>query len=527
MLAFLAIPVLLLVAVALAILARLRPDFRFYWALAAGVSLVAWLLLLAAGLQLPAEFTLWEWQTTPTLILSVALRLDAVSYPFAASLGSVILAAFLTALARPLPPNPLPWAGGMALTAVSLLAVFGANPLTMLLAWVALDATETLVLLGQVPASADRERVVISFAVRAGGVFLVLWAVIAAQQRSLLFQFSDLPQPASLYLLLAAGARLGVLPLYVTYFHTPRLRRGLGTIMRLVTAVTSLVLLARTAESGAPPEWQPLLTWAVSVVALLGAIAWAIGQDEMEGRPFWLLGGASLAMVAAVIHQPAASLSLGLVSVFLAAQFSFASSRQRPAQVLLLLSLVLSIGLPFTPGWASAGLFAGGFAAWQIVAVAALALLWFGFARHALAPGIPLDSTAPLARLAIPFGSGVLLLTHLGVGLWTALRLQFASEWLLQLALLLVALALAGLVVFLFQCGVRLPTQTIQRFRQFLSFDWIYRLFWIFYRGVVRLVQLLDAILEGEGGVLWTILLLLVLLSILAPLTAGGLFSGT
>jgi len=47
------------------------------------------------------------------------------------------------------------------------------------------------------------------------------------------------------------------------------------------------------------------------------------------------------------------------------------------------------------------------------------------------------------------------------------------------------------------------------------SFSWLYQLFWGVYRLVGRFLALINLILEGEGGILWTILLLTLLLSLL------------
>jgi hypothetical protein len=47
------------------------------------------------------------------------------------------------------------------------------------------------------------------------------------------------------YLLLAAGLRLGVLPLHLPYASEAAIRRGFGSALRLISAGSSLILLAR------------------------------------------------------------------------------------------------------------------------------------------------------------------------------------------------------------------------------------------------------------------------------------------
>jgi hypothetical protein len=47
------------------------------------------------------------------------------------------------------------------------------------------------------------------------------------------------------------------------------------------------------------------------------------------------------------------------------------------------------------------------------------------------------------------------------------------------------------------------------------SLNWLYRLLWAVYRRVQQAIQVLTEILEGDGGVLWTLVLLALLISLL------------
>ena len=79
----------------------------------------------------------------------------------------------------------------------------------------------------------------------------------------------------------------------------------------------------------------------------------------------------------------------------------------------------------------------------------------------------------------------------------------------------LIAIGLAIFLVILAPRISRLPDRLVSSLHAVFSFGWLYRLFWGVYRLVGRSLALFNLILEGEGGILWTILLLTLLLSLL------------
>jgi len=79
----------------------------------------------------------------------------------------------------------------------------------------------------------------------------------------------------------------------------------------------------------------------------------------------------------------------------------------------------------------------------------------------------------------------------------------------------LIAMGLAIFLVVLAPRIPRLPVRWVSSLHAVFSFGWLYRLFRGVYRLVERSLALFNLVLEGEGGILWTILLLILLLSLL------------
>jgi hypothetical protein len=66
------------------------------------------------------------------------------------------------------------------------------------------------------------------------------------------------------------------------------------------------------------------------------------------------------------------------------------------------------------------------------------------------------------------------------------------------------------------------PERVVAITRNLLSFGWLYRYLWSFYQSLGRLLNFLTTILEGEGGVLWALLLLALLMAYFASRSLGG-----
>ena len=162
------------------------------------------------------------------------------------------------------------WAGTLALGGLGLLAVTAGNPFTLLLVWSALDLTELITQLRLVDGPSNNEKVVISFSIRALGSFILLWANIVSIASGNAFDFQSMAPSSGLYLVFAAGLRLGVLPLHLPYPSDSILRRGLGTSLRLISAASSLVLLAHVPAGSLSSAFTPFLMVLGITAALYG-----------------------------------------------------------------------------------------------------------------------------------------------------------------------------------------------------------------------------------------------------------------
>lgn len=501
---------LFVTALALVLLRVFQPAARYAWLVASGGAMLALVSVFTWQAQMPFELALPAWQPVTLFTSPIHFRADGISWAPAMGIAVLTLSILLTAVTQPVFTNSLAWAGTLALGGMGILAVTANSPLTLLLVWASLDLVELITLLSSVNGAASSERVVISFSTRALGIGLLIWASIVSIAGGNPFDFRSMPPNASVYLVLAAGLRLGVYPLHLPYSSESVLRRGFGTGLRLVGAVSSLSVLGHIQQI-APTRFTPVLMLFAVFAALYGGWMWLRAPDELNGRPYWVIGMASLAILSALSGSPIGSAAWGAALVLVGGALFLASVQNLWLNRAMLVGAWSLSSLPFS---LTAGAWLGGLGLFLPLVIAAQALIVAGFVRHALRPAgrDSLDSQPGWARAVYPAGIGLLLFFQLLMGWlgWDG-ALQIGA-WLQALiaSLLTVGLIWASRRFRIFN-PVRAHWVTATESRLNSLYQWL----WALYRGLARLSQAVIVTLEGEGGIMWTLLFLALFISLL------------
>src|SRR5581483_4108679 len=386
MLILITILLLFAAALTLVILRLTRPEFRFTWVIAVAATFLAWITVLLWQTQIPLSFTLLPWQPANLFSTSPSFSADGLSWPYAVSLVTLALAILLTASAREGFSSSFAWAGSITLCGLGLLAVTAANPLTLAMVWAALDLTELIVMLRTVNEREAGERVVAAFSTRAIGIILLILANVVSSASGKTTEFTSIPPQAGLLLLVAAGLRVGVLPLHLPYSSETSLRRGLGTALRLVTASSSLVLLARIPTASLASPLTPFLLVFACIAALYGGWMWMRAPDELTGRPYWLIGLGALAVASALRGDQSGATAWGVALVLAGGALFLTSVQQIWLNRALLIGAWALSTFPFSltaVGWQTD---VSGLTIFLPLLLAAQALIIAGFIRHALRP---------------------------------------------------------------------------------------------------------------------------------------------
>jgi hypothetical protein len=303
------------------------------------------------------------------------------------------------------------------------------------------------------------------------------------------------------------------------------LRRGIGTISRLVPVAGSLVFLVRVASVGVLSSQAPFLIFLSGFAALYAGIMWLNAATELEGRPYWILGMAALALAAAVRGQFLACLTFGLALLFAGGILFLFSARNRILVVIAYLTVLSTVGLPFTPSFLAGQLYNIPLTVWHLLLFLAQALLIAGYIRHSRRPGEDISRAERWGRVIFPSGLIFLLISYFIAG-WIGGCLAPNANWGIGFGSLLPSILLLGSSMLGLSWTQRmppLPSRLRIFLRDFFSLSWFYVLLaWVF-RIAGQMITFITLVLEGEGGILWALLLLTLLV---AFLSRGGLVGG-
>lgn len=503
---------LFVTALTLIVLRVAQPDARYTWLVAAGGGILALLSAFLWLAQLPFEIVLPAWQPASLFTTPILFRADEISWPFSISIAALTLATLLTAATRPVFINSFSWVGALALGGVGILAVTADNPLTLLLVWASLDLTELITQLRSVNGKSNNEKVVVSFSARAFGLGLLLWANVVSAAGGDVSDFQSISAGSGLYLVAAAGLRLGVFPLHLPYSSESSLRRGLGTSLRLISAASSMVILARTPTGSLNSMAASLLTILALVAAIYGGWMWLRAPDELNGRPYWTISLVSLSVISALSGNPTGAIAWGCALVLVGGSL-FLSSVQLPWLNRATLAGVWSLSsLPFS---LTAGAWLGRLGFFLPFVIVAQALTVAGFIRHALRPSgrDSLESQPGWARAVYPAGILLLVIVQFLLGFigWDG-ALQLGA-W---LQALLASLLTFGLVWATPRFRILNPIRAHWVTSTTSRWSGVSQGFWSLYRGLAKVSQAISVTLEGEGGIMWTLLFVVLFISLLA-----------
>jgi len=230
---------------------------------------------------------------------------------------------------------------------------------------------------------------------------------------------------------------------------------------------------------------------------------------------------AGLAIYSSINGNQIATLAWTLALILSGSVLFLFSARGRILTVIPLLAVIGFTGLPFTPtvvGWQgiiiSGGLFR------NFLMILSVSIIILGYLRHATIIGELLAQKEKWIWITYPLGLFILILTQWFIFLISDL------EWYLTgiLVASITAFLLPLIIFFLIRRFLRESdyAEFLQRVLQpvgnliisFLSFRWVYNLIWSFLGLIQRLVNVLTNIFEGQGGIVWVIVFLVMLISL-------------
>ncbi len=507
-------PVLLLSGAGLLIA---NPTTRWPWQRWAALVVVS-LALVGVLVSPGVEGRVWEltqWSDMPVLTPPVVMQTNNAGQTVGLALLATALAAALVGARRPV--GNTRWAATLASLAAGLLALLAANLLTLVLCWTLLDG----VLLVAWVQNKER-RALLGWAAGALGT-LLLWAATLPLQATYGLQAMgglSLQGSVGTALLLAALLRLAPFPFHLAQVwiggsdsEDPVVDNATDDthmiVLHALPAATGIWLLARiTGWLEVEFVWRQIIS-ALLLTGLVGSglLAW-LGNEPRQAMRWVLTGQAGLVVLAALWAGPEAALAEGGVFLLAASLFPLLTRLETlspESRISGGIGVAALAGLPLT--WGAAGRFAL-YGSW-LEGRWGLNLL--------LATGAQLLFLATAGRLLVQRSASAAdrhtrILTGVALGL-TAAALLFVGGGLPRAsALVWVAVLVPPVGAALIAWGAqshRLVRQEVATWiNPVLRLDWVTQLLRALARWVGRPFLAMHDVLEGEGVLLWVLVLL-------------------
>lgn len=511
--------VLALTLLSLVAVNRFRSDFKSNWLLSAAGAAISLLLFLYLRIPLPLNFLVdqsWALGLGDTF-LALSWSLSSISMPLAMAVAALLFASIVVQVQRGVTEEWWYWAPGIALALAAMLAVLAGNVVTLAIGWTFFDGLLLAVSLLWLRRSDDRPLIMANLVLGLLSTLLLLsarWLVLPSAALS----FTAIPPSSLPLLLLAAGLRLGILP--VNPFPLPReeARAEQSLLLRVLPAVIVLPLLAYIAALGLASQILFLILGLVA--ALLFAARWVRAASVRAGFTDWVLGMSALVFCTTALGAPAATQALALAAILAGGGLFLQRAPYRLRLLSLAGGLVLLLGLPFSPLHGLAELLRPGISPLAYLLFLPYGLLVFGWLRFAAAAPEMLDQAWARAVYALGALSLPVLLLLFGLGLAPDLsprNLAALPAW----GAALVA-AVAGLAWLLSRRGALLPQTISEALLNVFSMGWLFRGLAVAMAGLEWLMRFAGRLLEGRAGLLWALVFVTLLLSVVTQLAVGS-----
>lgn len=492
-----------------------KKGFRYAWLISLGVAIVAWLSYAIFGYLDPIKWIDNSWM--PIGVLPIDFSLDAISWPFGFSIGAMLLAfIFQSTTWLHLGESSRIWAGSLALCGMGVLVATANTPLAVVLAWSGMDLLEFLFVLAITQYQEGLQEFIKLFSLRIVGTLGLLLATTLNVDPITNPTFSSISQPGKVILIIAVLLRLDLIKPLVLIDETKKVNLSFSSFISIFSSACALAILSRISGSFVPNGLTFLINCVAFTLALFFSFRWASASSIQDGIKYWVLTFCMLAIMSSMVGEATSIIGWASAMMLNGAILTFNSYRNKWLDFFMLFGFLGISALPYTPMITGFIINPTSSYLWQLLFIPIIALLQFGYIKAIFQEKITLQKLDQWIKVALALSLLILIITHWWIGLKLP-SLQNRINFLGVFSLLLSAVLYLGwkrIRPFRWLQDVRQEMNGFaQRFLQNTGFQWLKTL-------ISRLLQLFEImvenitkVLEGDGGVLWAILLLTLLIS--------------
>ena len=488
---------------------------RIHWAIATAAAFLTWLVSLMMGNFIPESVQVSIWRPITLFPAPLELSLDNISWTLVYCASTVLLAVFLTEAVRPSIAKARTSAIMLLFFSLGASALFAGNLLTVVLIWTLFDVGTLLFLVLIQDEPQDITKAISRFALDMGGILLVVagGVVIAMGGQDTSFSGQPLSGFAAILLISGAMLRLGLFPLHFTLPPVPAVRRGMGTLLRLFPPVVALSLVARVFEQGFPRDLVVIFAVLGILGFIVGGVRWVLDNDVLQARPFYVLTLSGIGIFAASVYSNGgvAIAAAGALILLIGAVISLTEIHLPSHRVWPLLSTIILLGAPISPGGVLAtsigeGFLVGDLKILAITGVLGLLFLGLGSIKVILQDLTPWSEGESRVRMVYTLGLALPVFVAVGIGIREVSNISIAG-----LVLFLMVLVLG---IFSFAALRRIPEEDIEQVRariEFFDTGPLYDTLRRVIQFLLDVIRSFGGVLEGEGAILWMFVIVMIL----------------
>lgn len=499
----LAVSWLLIIALIVFLIRLFRIKFSYYWLLSTFGVLVAWVLVLLSRSGLPYIQDISSIFPDAEVFGLPSLLVDGISWSYALVLMTLSLVVYLTFVIDSSQMDWLSLGGGLVLTAFSLVAIQSRDATTIRASWAAIDIAEFLLLFLRIRDRKHIDHLIRAFGLRIIGNVLFLWGTSNTN-----------------ILLLSAGIRLVVIPAGFFKQEELSLPRCMINFLTFISPLSCFIVFARVALASDGFDINPLILIVLLGFGLLASIAWFNARDGFEGRGYWVLAISSFVILAAMRGLLIASISLGIAIILSGRIFLFDEKIIRKP-IFLYIGMLAITSIPFMPSWDGASLYTSSLRISFLAFILIQSILVSGYIKHINIQRTQVATAERWIMLIHPLRLIILVCVYwlLAFLFWRdGVVLRNSLPWLLPknsidyfIGFIIIAVSIA--MYILWQKRNRLPNWIKFSGNSSSLTGWLYKAGFSFFRLGDSVINGLSSIIEGESGILLTLLLLVLLIT--------------
>jgi len=505
------IPFILTITIVTAIILikRLRPGFRYFWLVAIGGSVSIIISLLGWIFYLPMKYS-------PAISTESSLQLfssnwiaDNTTLPIIISLSALALAALLTSVVRNV-SDPYDWASILLYTSLGILAIMSDNLFAITISWVCIDIIETITLLRYCRVERSND-IVVGLSVKLVGLLLTIWSAIICISSGLSITLQEIPTRVGGILIAAIILRIWVLPL-VPPVNESNLSKNIFSISRPIAAISGLILLIHMPVDFFQTSMIPFTIILLGIFSIIFSIPWLFSKNEIYGRPYWILSFGLLIMINSISGNFNNGKSLLEAMVLLGGMASMYLVQNKKNIWIPIIGLWGLSSLPYSLTYGNFlesttnSIFA------FLPAIAGYSILIAGYIRHLTSRRSNSDISQQPKWIQFMYQSGLVLI--LAIIIILGLYRGFNNEQLVFHWIQLLPMGLA-LIIYLLHERFKVPFKMIRTQSLSIKNNPLTTIIWGLYNLIRRIIASINFILEGDGGMLWSLVFLLLFITIL------------